>query len=257
MLDTASLNKNMKTYINQVILQSLGNSVRETVRAIVKKEFKKLINNSSVPTSETGSNQTRDPDWIPIFIACPGNKRSVYRSWLTPAPFDESLEISLKTCEKDHKRRSIIDRWNWDADDLIDQVRVDLYKDSQVDAMFLFDGKGSSNVSWFSKERLIKSTYKDLSRTAKINFFSMAGLYDIDRHFYINSANGGCPNDFGWFQIIDSRLRHGTSGCTFDHLYGREYPYFMYATRNKAGHYDKEGDFGFADMMVTSVKKIK
>lgn len=60
--------------------------------------------------------------WIPIFIACPGNKRSVYRSWLTPAPLDKSLEISLKTCEKDHKRRSIIDRWNWDADDLIDQV---------------------------------------------------------------------------------------------------------------------------------------
>ncbi|CAG2249738.1 unnamed protein product [Mytilus edulis] len=231
MLDTASLNKNMKTYINQVILQSLGNSVRETVQAIIKEEFKNLIFNSSVPTSGTGSNQTRDPDWTPIFIACPGNKH--------------------------HKRRSIIDRWNWDAADLIEQVRVDLYKDSQVDAMFLFDGKGSTSVSWFSKERLLQSSYQDLSRTATINYFSMEGSNAADRHFYINSHHGGCPNDFGWLQIIDSRLRFGTTGgCTFDHLYGREYPYFMYGTRNKACHYDKEGECGFADMMVISVKRI-
>lgn len=74
-------------------------------------------------------------------------------------------------------------------------------------------------------------------------FFSIYRLYGVDRKFYINSAHGGCPNNFGWLQIIDSRLRSGTSGgCTFDHLYGREYPYFMYATRNKAGHHDKEGN---------------
>ncbi|XP_063403992.1 uncharacterized protein LOC134687544 [Mytilus trossulus] len=258
MLDTASLNKNMKTYINQVILQSLGDSVRETVEAIIKEEFEQLISNSSMPTPGTASNQTINSDWIPVFIACPGNKRSVYRSWLTPAPFDDPLEISHKTCEKDHKRRSIIDRWNWDDEDLIEQVRVDLYKDSQVDAMFLFDGKGSTSVSWFSKEKLLQSTYKDLSRTATINYFSIEGSHTADRHFYINSHYGGCPNDFGWLQIIDSRLRFGTTGgCTFDHLYGREYPYFMYGTRNKACHYDKEGECGFADMMVISVKKIK
>lgn len=256
-LDTESLNKNMKTYINQVIFQSLGNSVRETVQAIINEEFGHLISHSNMSTSGTASNQTIDPDWIPIFIACPGNKRSVYRSWLTPAPFDDPLEISSKTCEKDHKRRSIIDRWNRDAEDLIDQVRVDLYKDSQVDAMFLFDGKGSTNVSWFSKEKLLQSTYQDLSRTATTNFFSMEGSYNADRHFHINSAYGGCPNDVGWLQIIDTRLRLGKSvGCTFDHLYGREYPYFMYATRNKACHYDKEGECGFADMMVVSVKRI-
>ncbi|XP_071133619.1 uncharacterized protein [Mytilus edulis] len=259
MLDTASLDKNMKIYINQVILQSLGDSVRETVEAIIKEEFEQLISNSSMPTSETASNQTIKSDWIPVFIACPGNKRSVYRSWLTPAPFDETLKISSKTCENDHKRRSIIDRWNRDAEDLIDQVRVDLYKDSQVDAMFLFDGKGSTSVSWFSKERLLQSSYQDLSRTATTNYFSMDGYYSADRHFYINSAHGGCPNDFGWLLIIDPRLRSSTSGsggCSFDHLYGREYPYFMYATGNKVCHYDKDGECGFADMMVVSIKRI-
>ncbi|VDH95800.1 Hypothetical predicted protein [Mytilus galloprovincialis] len=252
MLDTASLDKNMKTYINQVILQSLGDSVKETVQAIIKEEFEQLISNSSMPTSGTASNQTINS----VFIACPGNKRSVYRSWLTPAPFDETLKISSKTCENDHKRRSIIDRWNRDAEDLIDQVRVDLYKDSQVDAMFLFDGKGSTSVSWFSKEKLLQSTYQDLSRTATTNYFSMDGYYSADRHFYINSHHGGCPNDFGWLLIIDPRLRSGSGGCTFDHLYGREYPYFMYGTGNKVCHYDKEGECGFADMMVVSVKRI-
>ncbi|CAC5380872.1 unnamed protein product [Mytilus coruscus] len=144
-----------------------------------------LIDDNQAPlvamldTARTSSNQTSDPDWIPIFIACPGNKRSVYRSWLTPAPFNDPLVISPKTCEKDHKRRSIIDRWNWNADDLIDQVRVDLYKDSQVDAMFLFDGKGSTSVRWFSKERLLQSTYQDLSRTATINVFYMEGQLNL------------------------------------------------------------------------------
>ncbi|VDI07952.1 Hypothetical predicted protein [Mytilus galloprovincialis] len=259
MLDTVSLDKNMKTYINQVILQSLGDSVKETVQAIIKEEFEQLISNSSMPTSGTASNQTINSDWIPVFIACPGNKRSVYRSWLTPAPYDETLKISSKTCENDHKRRSIIDRWNRDAEDLIDQVRVDLYKDSQVDAMFLFDGKGSTSVSWFSKERLLQSSYQDLSRTATTNFFSMDGYYSADRHFYINSHHRGCPNDSGWLVIIDPPIRSitsGSGGCSFDHLYGREYPYFIYATRNKACHYDKDGECGFADMMVVSIKRI-
>lgn len=68
MLDTVSLDKNMKTYINQVILQSLGDSVKETVQAIIKEEFEQLISNSSMPTSGTASNQTINSGKIwPIF----------------------------------------------------------------------------------------------------------------------------------------------------------------------------------------------
>ena len=65
-------------------------------------------------------------DWVPVFVACPGNKRSVYRAWVTPSPMDDPLQVSPESCVRDHQRRSIIDRWNWN-EDLIDQVKISRY----------------------------------------------------------------------------------------------------------------------------------
>ena len=63
-------------------------------------------------------------EWVPIFVACPGNKRSVYRAWVTPSPINNPLIISPGSCIRDHQRRSIIDHWNW-REYLIDQVIKD------------------------------------------------------------------------------------------------------------------------------------
>jgi hypothetical protein len=43
--------------------------------------------------------------------------------------------------------------------------------------------------------------------------------------------------------VVDSRFRLPSGGCLFDRLYGHEYPYFMYATNNRAGNYEKEGKY--------------
>ena len=40
--------------------------------------------------------------------------------------------------------------------------------------------------------------------------------------------------------VVDTRHR-SPNACAFDKLYGLEYPYLMYATRNQAGRYDNEG----------------
>jgi hypothetical protein len=52
---------------------------------------------------------------------------------------------------------------------------VELYKGKHVDAAFVFDGKGSTSTSWFSKERLLQTTYNDLARTTPTNYFSIIG----------------------------------------------------------------------------------
>lgn len=255
MIDMSDMNKNVKTYIDGLLVKSLGESIRQTIKDILADELGQICNTTTINNGESiggvpGNNET---EWVPIFVACPGNKRSVYRTWVTPSPINDPLIISPGSCIRDHQRRSIIDHWNW-WEDLIDQVKVELYKGKHVDAAFVFDGKGSTSTSWFSKGRLLQTTYNDLSRTTITNYFSIKGHYTSDRTFHINNIYDGCPNDKGWLMVVDARFRSPAVECLFDKLYGHEYPYFMYATNNKAGNYEKEGDFGFADSLVVSVK---
>lgn len=254
MIDMSDMNTNVKTYIDGLLVKSLGESIRQTIKDILADELGQIcnttINNGESIGGLPGNNET---EWVPIFVACPGNKRSVYRAWVTPSPINDPLIISPGSCIRDHQRRSIIDHWNR-REDLIDQVKVELYKGKHVDAAFVFDGNGSTSTSWFSKERLLQTTYNDLASTTLTNYFSIKGHYTTDRIFFINNIYTGCINDKGWLMVVDSRFRLPAGACSYERLYGHEYPYFMYATNNRAGNYDKEGDFGFADMLVVSVK---
>ena len=49
-----------------------------------------------------------------------------------------------------------------------------LYENGQEQAFFQFNGVGTTYLDWFSKNRLINSSYTDLS-TEHNNYFSIAG----------------------------------------------------------------------------------
>ena len=74
-------------------------------------------------------------------------------------------------------------------------------------------------------------------------FFFPNRHYTTDRIFFINNIYTGCINDKGWLMVVDSRFRLPAGACSYERLYGHEYPYFMYATNNRAGNYDKEGKY--------------
>jgi hypothetical protein len=54
-------------------------------------------------------------------------------------------------------------------------VKIELIKGGNVVKVFLFDGTGSTNMNWFDKQRLVKSSFCDLSKSSTTNFFSIIG----------------------------------------------------------------------------------
>ena len=55
------------------------------------------------------------------------------------------------------------------------QVRVQLYKNRTVVKEITFDGRGSNITTWMSKERLLTSSWTDMTPTQPTIVFSIAG----------------------------------------------------------------------------------
>lgn len=53
------------------------------------------------------------------------------------------------------------------------QVRISMFKDNQEVAYFVFDAVGADRQSWFSKDRILYSSYTDVTS-------SPAALFQID-----------------------------------------------------------------------------
>lgn len=78
------------------------------------------------------------------------------------------------------------------------QVKVDLFREGQRKAWFLFDGIASSRTDWFSQSRLIASPYSNL-KTGSFMHFSVEGqaihfhtvyLIPFTLHAFISLRNG-------------------------------------------------------------------
>ena len=185
--------------------------------------------------------------WQTIFVACSGNGQSMLGAY---KKVDYKSEITHHDCSSGHLRSSLINKWNSHK---IDEVKIELIKGGDVVKVFVFDGTGSTNMNWFDKQRLVKSSYSDLSKSSTTNFFSIIGDKTVDRHFYINRNYHGCPNDKGWLMVVDTPVANYRP-CKFDRLPRMKYPYIVYGPNNNVGHYQKTGQYEVADKLVISIK---
>ncbi|KAK7477234.1 hypothetical protein BaRGS_00031545, partial [Batillaria attramentaria] len=83
-------------------------------------------------------------------------------------------------------------------------VRLSVYEHGREMAYVEFNGRGSNYMNWFSRDRIISSSWTDL-RTQPQNYFSIEGDVrpSLERQFFINRNYGGCPNDSGWLVVLD------------------------------------------------------
>ena len=65
-------------------------------------------------------------------------------------------------------------------------MKIELIKGGDVVKVFVFAGTGSTNMNWFDKQRLLKSSYSDLSKSSKTNFFSIIGYAKFFLYFNLN-----------------------------------------------------------------------
>lgn len=80
------------------------------------------------------------------------------------------------------------------------QARVALYNnDSKAEILSLwFNATNSSNLNWFSRDRMTHSPWTDLYTEPLLNF-GLRGC--CSRTFYIVKSHGGCPQDYGWLVV--------------------------------------------------------
>ncbi|CAG2224549.1 unnamed protein product [Mytilus edulis] len=178
---------------------------------------------------------TKD-DWKLVFKVATGGAGSFYDLYMGNGTLnmDNSAAQSLITPIKQHFKSDFINSW----DSLqINQVRVSVYKNGTERAFFLFNGVGSSKTNWFTKNRLLNTSYTDLDQSTTANYFSINGhtayvgnlQTQFFRRFFINSNYGGCCCDKGWLFVSDI---YSYGDCDWEHLYLPQKPFIIFSPQS-------------------------
>lgn len=185
--------------------------------------------------------------WQLVFRAASGNGQNVYNAWMKGENTTEDKPPKMERSYFRHYRsREVI---NWSNLD-IKYVKFALYEQNKEVASVIFNGIGSNIENWFDKNRIIYSSWSDLTINDDYNHFSIAGYNagTVDRRFHINKFYGGCEKDIGHIAVIDT----GTvAACAWDQH--PVYPQFLYTKINSADVWYKR-QFGRADFMTIFIK---
>ena len=142
--------------------------------------------------------------WLLVFRLRPGGYGGVLEAWTDGRNARESYDPNDADVMF-HKyilfRNYAIDLWEHLR---ISLVRVALFDENDKEVAFLlFDGTGSDKMNWFSKERLLDSSWVQLRYDSALNFFSIAGDTSNVRRFFINVRYSSCPIDHGFLMSLD------------------------------------------------------
>ncbi|RUS74921.1 hypothetical protein EGW08_017320, partial [Elysia chlorotica] len=114
--------------------------------------------------------------------------------------------VEYESCDR-HFRSHVIDNWV-----NIDQVRFSLISGGLEVAYILFDGVGSNSTSWFSQDRVVKSSWPDLGSDSAVETFDLFGMRVVPklwRTFLIFGPAAVCNMDQMYTMVIDQ----GSDSC--------------------------------------------
>ncbi|XP_056014669.1 uncharacterized protein LOC125677748 isoform X4 [Ostrea edulis] len=139
-----------------------------------------LISLGLVAVLTTDIGYGHEDSWQLVFHAVQGNGESVLDAWNTKSPsqctpnngcLPPGFKLDHWRDNAKHLRSPLIDQWESFS---IKKIRVELGGQGKTLAFLEFDGSGSNNKDWFSKSRLLHSSWSDL-KTANTNYFSIEG----------------------------------------------------------------------------------
>ena len=186
-----------------------------------------------------------DGDWNMVFRATSGNGRDVYKAWVFGTGTSVSKPNNMDRSCGLHYRNPLIDSW---GSACIRKVKLAFFEHGKEVAYVSFDGRNSDNNNWFSKERVLFSSWSDLQPNRDFNFFSIEGDQHYGRTFFINFNYGGCDNDRGHVATCDTTSK---KCCKWDQH--PVYPQFLYSKINHADHWNMNR-FGRADYMAVYIE---
>ncbi|XP_070569232.1 uncharacterized protein [Ptychodera flava] len=194
-------------------------------------------------------NPTADQGWELVFKAVPGVGGSVFDLWNDNNGGRNQDNIQAKQLNanyRDHYKSPKVDSWSTLG---VREVKLSVYEDGEEKMYMIFDGRGIDKNNWLSKERLISTPYLDLlDADVPKNYFSLSGDAKYSRRFFIHSVYGGCPNDVGWFVVVDPG-RRVDCGWSFSAVR----PFFLYSKIAQRANYITDS-VGRADFMAIHIK---
>ncbi|XP_071145288.1 uncharacterized protein [Mytilus edulis] len=191
---------------------------------------------------------TKGEDWVHVFTATTGGKGSVYNLYTdenSSVQEQRTKEISSSTVKR-HYKSDLINYWEHLN---IEKVKVSINKDGAEREYFIFNGTKSSKTDWFSRKRLLNTSYQDLNSTIHTNYFQINGDQQNKRRFFINKYYAGCQYDSGWLVVLDMNARRS---CTWGKKYKQQGPLVSYCPSHVACIYDKFA--GKDDMLADNLE---
>ena len=161
----------------------------------------------------------KNDDWLLVFRAKSGGFGGVFEAWETGTGARESFEpedADFFFQEDDPYRNYAVDIWKRLRISLVHIALFDY--DGQEVAFLLFDGMGSDKMNWFSKERLLDSSWVQLRYDSSLNYFSIAGDAGNKRRFFVNVRYQTCDIDHGFLVVID---RDAPRPCSYEKSLGQ------------------------------------
>ncbi|XP_022321224.1 uncharacterized protein LOC111123273 isoform X1 [Crassostrea virginica] len=202
-------------------------------------------------------------DWELVFHAPSGNGENVLKAWKTKhtncdivsgkcpcsitngcLPYKARMETFRSS--KRVLRSPYIDYWNCLN---IQKVKLELNSGGKTLAFIEFNGRGSNYLNWFHNSRISRTSWTDMKRNGRYNYFSIDKETRYSRHFFINMKYGGCPEDAGWFVVADVI---NSKPCPWEKF--KKYPQFLYTKNRKVGKWSNM-KYGRAEFLNIYIKR--
>ncbi|XP_033724814.1 uncharacterized protein LOC117314818 [Pecten maximus] len=183
--------------------------------------------------------------WFPVMkVANGGNvapATGIYNLWSGTYTLNEYvLQAYSMSTGTDSYKSSIVDSW---TSYYIQAVRISFFVGGQEVAYVVFDAHGSTKITWLNCDRILYTSYVDLTRDTSVLHCSIAG--NNNRYFFIEETYGSdCAANFGWFGIIEGSL------CTYDSKDTRPFPLY-----SDAGFSEANDDMAVADVFSVSIAR--
>ena len=121
--------------------------------------------------------------------------------WKNPGALNEgdTAELTPFKTAKHYKSAMADTFWNASGFD-VREVRLAVTVGAEEKKRLLFDGEGTTKMSFFAHENLVAAPWTDLV-TESTNWDSIPGHAVYGRHWFLNSVYGGCAADKGWMVV--------------------------------------------------------
>ncbi|XP_072039431.1 IgGFc-binding protein-like [Amphiura filiformis] len=192
-------------------------------------------------------------DWRLVFKAVSGKHGTNLNN---PSPYDvygqtggENEDVfqahQMTVDYPGHYKHSDVDDW----EDLnVQEVQVVLYSAAGEELLQMtFNGQDSTKYNWMSEDRLIDSSYNDITTQ---NFFSVQGDAGSDRRFFVNRNSGSCTSSSGWMVMVEGDT------CDWEQEPGY-LPAFLYSNIDTYNNWNNFDDVGEADIFAIYIRTDK